>query len=88
MKISAEISLYPLHEGYESIIIDYIKHLQTLPDLEVAVNGMSTQISGDMHRVFNAIEVTLTKTFTHKSQVVAVVKYLGKEVKPGEQVIL
>lgn len=88
MKITAEISLYPLQEGYEPIIIDYIKHLQTIPHLEVAVNGMSTQISGDTHRVFNAIEVTLTKTFTQKSQVAAVVKYLGKEVKPGEQVII
>lgn len=86
MQITAEISLYPLHEKYESIIIDFIKKLQSRSNLDVAVNGMSTQIRGEMSEVFRTIEVTLSDTFREQSQVVAVVKYLGKPVKPGEQV--
>lgn len=88
MKITAEISLYPLQEKYESIIIDFIKKLQSRSNLDVAVNGMSTQIRGEMSEVFRTIEVVLSDTFREQSQVVAVVKYLGKSVKPGEQVSL
>lgn len=88
MKITAEISLYPLQEKYESIIIDFIKKLQSRSNLDVAVNGMSTQIRGEMSEVFRTIEVALSDTFREQTQVVAVVKYLGKPVKPGEQVTI
>jgi len=86
MKITAEISLYPLQEEYESTIIGFIKKLQSRSQLEVSVNGMSTQIRGEMPDVFAAIESARSETFREQSQVAAVVKYLGKSVKPGEQV--
>jgi uncharacterized protein YqgV (UPF0045/DUF77 family) len=48
MQITAELSLYPLHEGYEQVVWDFIAMLKKNPVLEVQTNGMSTQVFGDI----------------------------------------
>jgi uncharacterized protein YqgV (UPF0045/DUF77 family) len=47
MNLSVEISFYPLTEGYEEVIIAFIKNMQNETRIEVVVNGMSTQLFGD-----------------------------------------
>jgi uncharacterized protein YqgV (UPF0045/DUF77 family) len=47
MEISVEISFYPLMEGYEQTIIQFIKALKKETKISVEVNGMSTQVFGD-----------------------------------------
>jgi uncharacterized protein YqgV (UPF0045/DUF77 family) len=47
MNLSVEISFYPLTEGYEEVIIAFIKNMQKETRIEVVVNGMSTQLFGE-----------------------------------------
>ncbi len=48
MKISIELSLYPLAEqAYKSEIWAFIKRLRQVEGLNVVTNGMSTQVFGD-----------------------------------------
>jgi uncharacterized protein YqgV (UPF0045/DUF77 family) len=48
MKISIELSLYPLAEQqYKSEIWAFIKRLRNTEGLQVITNGMSTQVFGD-----------------------------------------
>jgi len=48
MKISIELSLYPLAEvHYKSEIWSFIKRLRQINGLKVVTNGMSTQVFGD-----------------------------------------
>lgn len=47
MNLSVEISFYPLTEGYEEVIIAFIKRMQKESSIEVVVNGMSTQLFGE-----------------------------------------
>ena len=48
MKISIELSLYPLAEQeYKAEIWAFIKRLSNVDGLKVVTNGMSTQVFGD-----------------------------------------
>jgi uncharacterized protein YqgV (UPF0045/DUF77 family) len=48
MKISIELSLYPLaEEQYKTEIWAFIKKLRLVEGLQVVTNGMSTQVFGD-----------------------------------------
>ena len=48
MKISIELSLYPLaEEQYKTEIWAFIKRLRAVEGLQVITNGMSTQVFGD-----------------------------------------
>jgi len=46
--VSVEISLYPLVPNYTELIDSFILSFQSIPEVKVVVNGMSTQIFGDL----------------------------------------
>ena len=50
MRITAEISLYPLTDGFVDDIRDFIHRLREEPGLEVVSNQMSTQLRGERAR--------------------------------------
>lgn len=57
MKISIEISLYPLaEEKFKTEIWAFIKRLRLVEGLNVVTNGMSTQVFGDY-------DLAITSTF-------------------------
>jgi uncharacterized protein YqgV (UPF0045/DUF77 family) len=80
MKISVEISLYPLSENYEQIILDFIANIRQNTQLEVITNGMSTQIFGEIHQVMTSIEKEMT-TIYEKQKAVLVMKMGRGELK-------
>jgi uncharacterized protein YqgV (UPF0045/DUF77 family) len=68
MKISIELSLYPLaEEQYKTEIWAFIKKLRTVDGLQVITNGMSTQVFGDydlaVSHVMAEIKPTVRKLF-------------------------
>lgn len=56
MKITAELSLYPLKDDYEGHIITFIKGLKSSSHVEVMTHSMSTFIKGQSKDVFDAID--------------------------------
>lgn len=77
MKISAELSLYPLREAPIPLIEEYIKLLNQQPDIEVRTNSMSTQIFGEYEAVMNAIQTCTREAFASDSSVSLVCKFLN-----------
>jgi len=56
MQITCELSLYPLTQDYEEVIIAVIKYLKTDADLTVITTAMSTFVKGDSDKVFERLK--------------------------------
>jgi uncharacterized protein YqgV (UPF0045/DUF77 family) len=55
MRISIEISYYPLREEFIPAILDFLDRLGSYDDIEVQTNGMSTQVFGQYDDVMSII---------------------------------
>ena len=51
MRITAEVSFYPMQDNFLPGIVEFIHSIQDAPGLEVAVNQMSTQLTGELRDV-------------------------------------
>jgi len=78
MIITAEISLYPLMESYEDSIVSAIQNLKQVTDIQVFTNAMSTQIKGEYHRVFRAIEEAFQDILSQENTMSLVIKIINK----------
>jgi uncharacterized protein YqgV (UPF0045/DUF77 family) len=63
MKISVDISYYPLNEGFVTPIKDFIARLNQYKQIAVESNGMSTQVFGSYDDVMGAITAEIKKSF-------------------------
>lgn len=71
MKVTVEISLYPLHEQYESSVLAFIEKLHKYPEIVVETNGLSTQIFGDYDFVMKELlPVRIQEIFENERAVV------------------
>lgn len=77
MRIAVEMSLYPLVDQFIPPILDFIERLKAHPRLAVVTNSMSTQVSGELDDVFDALRVETAKTFASPHRSVLVMKVLG-----------
>lgn len=78
MRITVELSLYPLTESYVTPIREFIAQLKTYTELEVVSNATSTQIVGEHAAIFEILSKETEKTFA-SVQSVFVIKVLGFE---------
>jgi uncharacterized protein YqgV (UPF0045/DUF77 family) len=63
MKVSVEISYYPLQHAYISPIKAFIDCLNAYEKLLVKTNGMSTQVFGDYFDVMQALTTEIKNAF-------------------------
>jgi uncharacterized protein YqgV (UPF0045/DUF77 family) len=70
MHVAVELSLYPLTG-------DFIERLKARPGLDVVTNSMSTQLSGDYERVFDALRAEMRTSLTGPHRAVFVMKVLS-----------
>jgi uncharacterized protein YqgV (UPF0045/DUF77 family) len=63
MKISVDISYYPLNEEFVTPIHDFIDRLNQHKQIAVETNGMSTQVFGVYDDVMGAITAEIKKSF-------------------------
>lgn len=77
MHVAVELSLYPLTDQFIPPILDFIERLKTRPGIAVATNAMSTQVSGDMGAVFDALCAEMATSFAGGRRSVFVMKVLG-----------
>jgi uncharacterized protein YqgV (UPF0045/DUF77 family) len=80
VKLTAEMSLYPLQEDYLPIIKGFIESVRSHTDLEVVSNAMSTQISGDYAKVFEVVSDALASSTRAFGKQVLVVKFIPWEL--------
>ena len=84
MRITAELSLYPLasEEPIERIT-GFIRELRKQPGIEVFTNQMSTQLRGEMDDVQRAVDACMKAVMESGDRVVLVAKYLNADLPIG-----
>jgi len=80
MKLTAELSLYPLQDQYLPPIDAFIGDLRDQAGLQVVTNAMSTQICGDCEAVFALVSTALQASYARYGKQVLVCKFLPREL--------
>lgn len=62
MNISVELTLTPLHDDFEPVIIRFIKKLRA-SNLKVLENPLSTQVYGDYDEVMSLLTSEIKEAF-------------------------
>ena len=85
MKLTAELSLYPLDREYIPVIKALIENLRTHDGLTVITNAMSTQVCGNYDEVFEAVQRELRASYERGGKQVLVCKFIVGELPIAEQ---
>lgn len=87
MKLTIDISKYPLNEDYIPPIKGFIEllnsRLQQHPDVLVLTNTLSTQVFGDYDAVMQALNDCMKWSFEKYGKVIFVVKFLHGDLRPS-----
>jgi len=86
MIVTVEISLYPLRQDYEVIIIDFIKSLNEHEGLWVRTNAMSTHVKGEWALVMDVLKKELGTVYDKIDTSSTVIKIINDnlEIERGE----
>ena len=76
MKLTAELSLYPLREEFKIVVRAFIEKLLEEEAVIAVTNSMSTQISGEDEAVFAAIQQALRASYLEFGRQVLVAKFI------------
>lgn len=79
MRISVDISLYPLAEQFVEPILAFIAKLENNPKLIVHRNTLSTQIFGEYRDVMDAMDSEIEAVFAQIPHSVFVLKLIGND---------
>lgn len=78
MKVSIDISMYPLQEKFETPIIEFIKKLRN-SGFVIKENSLSTQIFGEYLEVMNFINQNIHEAFLDDKKCVFVLKIVSED---------
>lgn len=82
MKVTVEISMYPLADDYLSGIVAFIEALNSHPELEVFTNPTSTQVFGEYETVMSLLAREMQSAHQSRGQASFVMKVLAGDVRP------
>ena len=80
MRITAEISYYPLHESFVTDISAFVTDLRRQNGIEVVTNRMSTQLRGEFDAVTGAIARCMKSSLAGPGTRAVIVKYLNADL--------
>lgn len=80
MKITVEISMYPLDQNYLPPIDDFLARIRNYPHIKVVTNSTSTHLCGEAEEVFELLKNEITKSFEQLNQGIFVSKILKGEL--------
>lgn len=81
MKISVEVSLYPLADGYLDTIKATVERLAQANDVSIKINGMSTQLTGEFEAIMQVMQSEILQTFQTTDKAVFVCKFLNSAIE-------
>lgn len=84
MKLSVEISMYPLKDEYIPAIKDFIERLSKHPDLRVITNTMSTQVFGDYDLLMDILKTEMRASWEQFGRAIFVCKFIDGDLSPAE----
>jgi len=77
MKITIDISMYPLDSNYKPPIKGFIRRLREQPNIELITNQLSTQVCGEFDAVTSALNVCMKEVMEAEGRVVFVTRHLN-----------
>ncbi len=80
MKVSIEISLYPLDRNYGDPIRQFIDRLNTHKNIEIKVQAMSTIIFGEYDSTMEILVKELKSTFSQEPTAVSIIKIVNLDL--------
>ncbi|MFT6320997.1 MAG: hypothetical protein ACJAT4_001926 [Granulosicoccus sp.] len=80
MKLSVEISMYPLDGNYEEHILSFIKRIKSYPNISSKTNSMSTQVFGEYDVVMSFLQKEMKPVFADKIKTVMVMKFINADL--------
>jgi uncharacterized protein YqgV (UPF0045/DUF77 family) len=84
MKLSVEISKYPLKDEYIPSIQDFIDRLNKHVDLQVITNTMSTQIFGDYDLVMDILKTEIRQSYEKFGRAIFICKFVEGDLSPTQ----
>jgi len=72
--------MYPLHEDYKPLIIEFVKALRMHDEVRVETNGVSTQLYGLYDDVMYAINTEVKQVFARGNKVSMVMKVINEDL--------
>jgi uncharacterized protein YqgV (UPF0045/DUF77 family) len=84
MRVTAEMSLYPLQGQPLQKILAFIETITGDERLEVVVNQLSTQVRGELGAVMAAITTALERSFGAGGSQALVLKILNADLPIGD----
>ena len=88
MRVTVEMSLYPLARDALEKILSFIDVVQGDERLEVVVNQMSTQVRGELGDALEVLKAALERSFGTGGSQALVVKFLNADLPIGEPPVL
>ena len=82
MKLSVELSFYPLKDNYKESILAFIDLLKQEPNIEVISNRISTQIFGEYDEVMAVLSRMMRDSFERYGAAVFVAKFINNDRRP------
>ena len=83
MKITVDISLYPLTSDFIPPIKVFIRDLRQFKGLELVTNQLSTQIRGEFEQVTSALNRCMHESMKDGQKLVFVTRYLNSDLDIG-----
>lgn len=80
MKLSVEISMYPLDENFGKHILNFINRIKSHPNISSKTNSMSTQIFGEYDDVMVLLQKEMKPVFADKIKTVMVMKFINADL--------
>ena len=88
MRVTAEMSLYPLQGQPLEKILGFIEIVRGDSRLEVVVNQLSTQVRGELDVVMSVLGKAIERSFTAGGSQALVLKVLNADLPIGEPPVL
>ncbi|MFK8010169.1 MAG: YkoF family thiamine/hydroxymethylpyrimidine-binding protein [Saprospiraceae bacterium] len=80
MKLSVEISMYPLDKNFGGHILNFIKRIKSHPNISSKTNSMSTQIFGEYDEVMSVLQKEMKPIFADEIKTVMVMKFINEDL--------
>ena len=84
MKLSVEVSMYPLKDEYIPVIKNFIDRVNAHDGLKVITNTMSTQIFGDYDLVMDVMRNEMRRSFEEFGRAIFVCKFIDSDLSPND----
>jgi uncharacterized protein YqgV (UPF0045/DUF77 family) len=88
MRVTVEMSLYPLAPQPIDKILAFIDTVRTDARLEVVVNQLSTQVRGELHDVMSVLTAAIERSFGAGGSQSLVLKILNADLPIAEPPVL